>query len=268
MGDIPIQSQPAGNIPDPGNAAPVSALNQNHDSEERRDSFENTLPSASRGNYPSMQSFASQHQAPHGRREPFDMTSMGSSLPDISYQNYSSMPSQRYPGGTSVSQYAYQLQNVPQFASPPVINPSPTNIPYNMQYQSQYPGVYMTGQSQSPANLQAGLNTAHQYYQSQGFAGQHQQPGSQFFIQQGQYGTLGHMYPPISAAGTYSPRGAFAGDNRISPQQRSLENQGSASAGVSPGRSSSIGKQMSLFEALTMQFSQTQANILSSFQHQ
>jgi hypothetical protein len=196
--------------------------------------------SGSHGNYPHGQSFPAQQHGSQNQQEQFNMAPLGTALPDMSYMNYSNASSQRYPSGPSPSAHLYQLQNMPQLGGPASISTPATNIPYNVQYQAPYQGMYVPGQSQSNPNSQPGLNIGNQFYQGQAFMGQ--APMSPpYFVQPGQYGSQSQMYSTSPSLGQYGARGPFTGDNRALPQQRSGEHQlGNPTDGVQR-RSSTIG---------------------------
>jgi hypothetical protein len=170
------------------------------------------------------------------------MTSLGTVLPDISYQNYNNLPGHRYYSAPPHSPLLYQMQNIPQFTGSSAMSPSNTNLPYNIQYQNQYPSIYATGQTPSSPDFQSGMNATSQFYQCQGFIGQHQQPSSNFFVQPGQYTPRGQMYIGNTAAGQLGTRGSFTGDNRLVVQQRENDYVAGGYSGGSAVRPGSIGE--------------------------
>jgi hypothetical protein len=194
----------------------------------------------SQGNYPHGQSFPAQQHGSQSRQENFNMAPLGTALPDMSYMNYSNVSPQRYASGPSPSAHLYQLQNMPQLTGPASMNPPATNMPYNVQYQAPYQGMYVPAQNQSSANSQPGLNLGNQFYQGQAFMGQ--TPVSPYFIQPGQYGPQSQMYSTSPSMGQYGPRGSFTGDNRPPPQQHSGEHQPGSLIDGAQRRSSSIGE--------------------------
>jgi hypothetical protein len=194
--------------------------------------------SSSQGNYPHAQSVQMQQHGSQSRQEHLNMASLATALPDMSYLNYSNVSPQRYASGPSPSQHLYHLQSMPQLNGP--INQSATNLPYNVQYQAPYQGMYVPGQSPPTVNSQSGLNIGNQFYQGQPFMGQ--APVSPYFIQPGQYGPQGQMYTANPSMGQYGSRGSFTGDNRPLPQQRSGEYQPGTLIDGMQRRPSSIGK--------------------------
>jgi hypothetical protein len=242
MGDPPTGSLPLGDYSNPPSGPTVNVseplnLGTYEETEGNKGLHGNSPLSTSQGGHASMQSFPS-HQA---RQEHFNMTSLGTALPDISYQNYSNLPGHRYPSAPPHSPLLYQMQNVPQFTGSSAMSPPNTNLAYNFQYQNQYPGLYASGQTPPPPNLQAGMNATSQFYQGQGLIG-HQQPGSNFFVQQGQYASQGQVYAGHTAAGQFGTRGSFTGDDRLVVQQRGNDFVAGGYSGGSAGRSGSIGE--------------------------
>ncbi|KAH9221578.1 YT521-B-like domain-containing protein [Leptodontidium sp. 2 PMI_412] len=177
-----------------------------------------------------------------GQPDPFGLTSLSNSLPDVAYQNYNSanLPTQRYSTGPSPPPLMYQFQNVPQFAGQQTMGQPFQHMQYNMGYQQQYQGMYGPGQTQQAHNSQPTINSGSQFYQGHGFMGQQQQPMSPpFMVHTGQYGIQGQVYPVPSASGSFGARGGFMGENRQPGQARGSEYL-SSSAGGTPGRSSSM----------------------------
>ena len=207
---------------------------------ERSNGFQGSshLP-GSQGNFPQGQPFPSQHGS-QSYQEHFNMSSLGSALPDTSYLNYNNSSPQRYPPGPSPSAHLYQIPNMHQPGALASMNPPATNLPYNVQYQTPFQGIYVPGQNQPTANQQAGLNIGNQFYQGQAFMGH--PPVAPYFIQAGQYGAQSQMYSAHPQMGQYGSRGSFAGDNRSLPQQRTGELQVGTSIDGLQRRSSSIGK--------------------------
>jgi hypothetical protein len=191
-------------------------------------------------NYPNIQSFPTQQYGSQSRQDHFNMAALGTALPDMSYINYSNVSPQRYPSGPSPSPHVYQLQSIPQIGGPPSMSPPATNLSYNLPYQAQYQGMYVPGHSPPPAGSQSGLNTGSQFYQGQVFLAQ--QPGSPYFIPQGQYGPQNQMYSGSPSSAQYGSRAAFIGDNRLLPQQRGSNHQAGSPNDGAQGRSSSICK--------------------------
>jgi len=164
------------------------------------------------------------------------MNTLGNALPELSYQNYGNLPPQRFTPGSSPSTLGYQMQNVPQFAGSSPSGHSPSNMPYNYPYQPQFQATYASVHTPSPQHFQSGDGTGNQFYQTQEFMGQPQQPGSPFFVQPNQFMTQNPMYPGGGPAGQY---GGMVGQN----QQRG-SHYPVAGAGVGLiGHSSSIGEQ-------------------------
>lgn len=243
MGDTPGGPEPLGDGSNPPLGSRHSPSNPSpyDESETRRDGQSGSQSSTLQRNYPPMQRSSSHQSLTPGRQDSFNMASIGNAL-DSSYPTYSNIQPQRYPPGASPSAVLYQLPNAAYTGQPAMIPPA-QNLPYHVQYQSQYPAMYGHTQTPSSQNLQSGA----QFYQGQGFIGQPQQPRSPFFANPGQYATPSHLYPTSPAAGQYGGRGRFAGDFRLAGQQRSSEHLSAASGGTAattPGRSSSIGKRM------------------------
>ncbi|KAN0122353.1 YT521-B-like domain containing protein [Hyaloscypha variabilis] len=186
----------------------------------------------SQGNYSQGQLFSTQQHGSQSQQDHFNMGSLGTALPDMSYVNYGNASPQRYPSGPSHSAHLYQVQNGPVSMNPPA-----AHLPYNVQYQAPYQSMYVPGQNQTATNQQSGLNLGNQFYQGQAFLGH--AGAAPYFIQPGQYGAQ-QMYPAHPPMGQYGPRGSFTGDNRSLPQQRSGELQLGTSIDGIQRRSSSI----------------------------
>ena len=75
----------------------------------------------SQGNYPPGPPFPFQQHASQSRQGQFDMASLGTALPDVSYMNYGNASPQRFPSGPSPSAHLYQLPNMPW---PPQLDPT------------------------------------------------------------------------------------------------------------------------------------------------
>lgn len=180
-----------------------------------------------------------QQQFSQGQSDPFGLAALANSLPDATYQNYNNASAQRYSSGPSGSPMMYQYQNVPQFAGQQNMGQHFQSMPYG--YQPQYQGMYAPGQAQQSHGSQSTSNNASQFYQGQGFMGQSQQMSPPFIVQPGQYGLQGQLFP-VSSSGTYGGRGTYMGDMRQPGQMRGNEFLGGPPGGVTPGRSSSIGK--------------------------
>ncbi|KAH7364253.1 YT521-B-like domain-containing protein [Rhexocercosporidium sp. MPI-PUGE-AT-0058] len=176
-------------------------------------------------------------QFSQGQPDPFALTSLSNSLPDVAYQNYSNanVPSPRYSTGPSPSPLLYQFQNVPQFAGQQPMGQPFQNMQYNMGYPPQYQGMYGLGQTQQAHNSQPTLNSGSQFYQGQGFMGQQQSMSPPFMVHTGQYGIQAQAYPVSSTSGSFGARGSFMGEPRQPGQQLSQ-----LFGGGNPGRSSSI----------------------------
>ncbi|KAG0650857.1 Splicing factor [Hyphodiscus hymeniophilus] len=233
MGDTPPNRQLSGELTNApqGSRSTMSQSPGYSENDSRKAPQAPAAPSPQTG-YPPMQAYPQQQHGQHVRPENFNMAALGGALPDLSYQGYGHMPPQRYPQGPASPGILYQIQNVQQYTSPP--NISPSTATYNLPYQSQYPGVYATGNA-SP-HLQHG--TAGSQFYNQGFVSQHQQQGAPYLVQPNQYGGQNQMY--AGSPTQYGLRGSFSGDSRLAGQQRATEFL-SASTGGSVGRSSSIG---------------------------
>lgn len=167
------------------------------------------LPSAS-ANYPPSVAY-SQHPISHATPESFNMTTLGATLPDMSYQHYG----QRFPQSPGAPpHFMYQTQ----FANQGIMSPPPTASTFNPSYQTQY-GIYPNQQMQQQ-HMHMATNNA-QFYVSQGYMGQpQQQAGSQYYIQPGTFGQQGQNYTGNQMGLQYPQRGSFSGDNRPLSQQR------------------------------------------------
>ena len=252
MGDQPSRSQPVGDFSNPSqtSSANVSQLpnpglyDENEARTAQHGTFQSIPPQAG---YSPNQPYPIQQQASQSRQEHFGMSSLNSALPDVSYQNYNQLSTQRYPPSSSASALAYQTQNIAQFGNTPTMGQPAANIPYNMPYQAQFHGIYAPGHVPSPQQLQPAAASGTQFY-GQGYAGQGQQTGPPFFIQPSQYAPQGHMYSANPAVAQYGGRGGFVTGSRVTPQQRSNEYLGGGSS--APGRPSSIGKSPAPFKDL------------------
>jgi hypothetical protein len=187
--------------------------------------------------YPQAQSYSAQQHASQGRPDPFNLTSLGGALSDSSYQPLNS-PSPRKPSGQSPSPLVYQMQGMPQYAGPQAINPQLANAPYNLQYQSQFLGMYTPNQVQSAQHLQSGT-AGSQYFQGQAYMGQPQQAGSPFYVQPNPYGPQSQMYSGESPVAQYGMRSGFPGESRH--PQRGSEYPGTGFSSGAQGRSGSVG---------------------------
>lgn len=235
MGDVPSRSQKIGR---PQNMAQPSRQESQPPSidiyEDSEAPKEQSGP-RSHSNFSQSQPYLQQQYSSQTRPEFLNMNSLAATLPDLSYQNYGTLQhqTQRFASGPSSAGGVYQFPNVQQFTG---AQPLPTsgssqnsqyNLPYQGQYQTQFPGMYTQSHTPSPPHLQqAGSPTSNQFYQSQGFMGQqHQQhqQGSQYLVQPSQYSPHGHMYPTMPSAGQYGTRHGFSGDSRFQSQPRSNE---------------------------------------------
>jgi hypothetical protein len=244
MGDTPTSSQPIGNFSN----APQSRRTNFSQSSSQGLYGENyavrTVPQGfpsppPQTGYPPMQFYLNQQHVQHSASEAFNMNSLGTALPDPSYQGYGYVPPQRYSQGLASPGAMYQLQNAPQYTGA-LTGMNPSSVAYNIQYRNQYLGLYVSGHTQSAEHLQTGTAPGSQYYYGQGFAGQpQQQQVSPHLMHPSQYG------PPsrISAGSPpqYGMRSSFSGDSRLSGQQRTSEHlRGSPGSGLT-GRSTSNG---------------------------
>jgi hypothetical protein len=183
-----------------------------------------------------MQAYSSQQHIQYPRPEGFNMAALGNALPDLAYQGYGQVSSQRYPQSPASPGILYQLQNVPQYTGAPNISPSLAT--YNMTHPAQYQGMYGAGHAGSAQQLSSDTAAGNQFYHNQGFEGQQQQQGSPYLMQPSQYASQGQIYG--GSPSQYGMRSSFSGDSRLPGQQRPNEYL-VASAGGSNGRSGSIG---------------------------
>ncbi|QSZ35342.1 hypothetical protein DSL72_008212 [Monilinia vaccinii-corymbosi] len=150
----------------------------------------------------------------HATLESFNMTTLGASLPDMSYQSYG----QRFPQSPSAPQpFMYQMQ----FANQGILSP-PSTVPssYATPYQTQY-GVYSSSQQMQQQHMHMAANNP-QFYMGQGYMGQPQlqQTGSHHYIQPGGFGQQGQIYTGNPTGVPYPQRGSFSSDNRPMSQHR------------------------------------------------
>ena len=239
MGDTSTP-QPLGdftNVPQgtQSNASQPSSQGPYSENETRRGPQPLSAQSSQIG-YPQMQPYSSQQHIQHPRPEDFNMAALGNALPDLAYQGYGQVSSQRYPQGPASPGMLYQLQNVPQYAGAP--NISPSSATYNMTYPAQYQGMYGAGHAGSTQHLSSGTVAGNPFYHNQGFVGQQQQQGSQYILQPSQYAPQGQIYG--GSPSQYGMRSTFSGDSRLPRQQRPNEYL-VASAGGLNERSGSIG---------------------------
>jgi hypothetical protein len=195
-------------------------------------------------NFFNTQPFPAQHTQqnnPQGRQYPFNMASLGSALPDMSFQNYGSSLTQRYTAGQTGPQHLYQMQS-PPISSPSGMSSQTANMPYTVQYTGQYP-MYAPGQNSSGQNMGTAGVVGNQFYQDPGHMGQQQ--GSPFFAVPGQYGhgPQMQMYAGNPLPTQFGQRVAYQGDGRSTTQQRSTDSPGTGPGGA--GRSGSIGEHIS-----------------------
>lgn len=168
--------------------------------------------------------YGQHQQPPQTRPESFNLGSLNTALPELSYQSYGHLP-QRYAPAPVPSGSVYQMHNNPQYTGFHV--PNPTNVPY--PYPAQYQGVYLASSSGPQAAI--GKQPYHQ-----GFMQQQQPFGSPYYMQPSQYGHQSQTYPGIAQYGVRSNR---PGEGRIPLQQRANEYLGAGPSGAGPGRSSS-----------------------------
>ncbi|CAD6441416.1 4ae0da81-dcda-412f-a481-07960a0d47e7 [Sclerotinia trifoliorum] len=168
------------------------------------------LPSTS-SNYPPSVAY-SQLPMSHATPESFNMTALGATLPDMSYQHFG----QRFPQSPGAPpHFMYQTQ----FANQGIMSPPPTAATYNAPYQTQY-GIYPSNQQMQQQHMHMAPNNA-QFYVGQGYMGQpQQQAGSQYYIQPGTFGQQGQNYTGNQMGSQYPQRGSFSGDSRPFSQQR------------------------------------------------
>jgi hypothetical protein len=240
MGDTSSTPQPPGdftNVPQGtrSNGSQPSSQGPYSENETRRGPQPLSAQSSQIG-YPQMQAYSSQQHIQYPRPEIFNMAAIGNALPDLAYQGYGQVSSQRYPQSPASPGVLYQLQNVPQYTGAPNISPSPAT--YNMTHPAQYQGMYGAGHAGSAQQLSSGTAAGNQFYHNQGFEGQQQQQGSPYLVQPSQYASQGQIYG--GSPSQYGMRSSFSGDSRLPGQQRPNEYL-VASAGGSNGRSGSIG---------------------------
>lgn len=245
MTDTPAGSQPDGNLPDSSQGSrqnvPQLSTPISYDGSEVRRGYPGVSQSNTpQGSFPTVPSFTQQQNPSPGRQDPFSMTSLGSALPEM-FQGYSSMPSQRYSVSHSTSLPHYHQPNA-QFVGPAGMTPPSGSMPYNIQYQPQYQGMYAPAHSQAPTNLGAGAVMGSQFYQGQPYINPSQQSGSSFYVQPSQYGVQNQMFASNASTGQYGVRGGFVVDPRLANQQRGSEYLGGPSGGGNAGRAGSIGK--------------------------
>lgn len=204
------------------------------------------MAATSQSNFHQSQSYPQQQYPSQTRADSYNMNTLTTALPDLSYQNYDHLQPQRYASGPSPSGLAYQLPNVQQYASAQNLAPSGSShypMPYQGHFQGQFPGLYAQAHSPSPPHLQhTGSVASNHFYNNQGFMGQQQQQGSPYYVQPGQYSPQAQMYPAIPSPGQYGARNSFSGDTRFQTQQRTNESLGVNYSGGAIGRSSSIGE--------------------------
>lgn len=209
------------------------------DNEARRGQSGTPLES----NIPLSQLYQQQQFSSNTRAGSFAMNSLTTTLPDLSYQNYNQLQTQRFVSAPSSSGLVYQMPNVQQFPSAQALGPSGNtqyNMPYQGQFQGHFSGLYAQGHSPTPPHLHhTGSATSNQFYLNQGFMGQQQQQSSPYLMQPGQYSPQGQMYPPVPSPGQYGARNSFSEDTRFQIQ-RPNESLGLNYSGGGTGRSSSI----------------------------
>lgn len=267
MTDTTGGSQPVGDLPNssqgPRQNVPQLATAVAYDSSEVRRGYQGPAQSnVFQGSYQSVPSFPPQQNPSPGRQDSFGMTSLGSALPEV-FQGYGNMPSQRYSGNHPASAHQFHPQ-VTQFTATPGMTSPTATMPYNVQYQSQYQGMYAQNQHQSPPNPGAALGMGNQFYQGQSYIGPPQQTGPPYFVQSNQFGAQNPMFMANHSPGHYGIGRGFVADNRFS-QQRSSEYLDGHSGAVGPGRSSSIGKSS---KTMITQRSYSYGYSLTEIQHQ
>lgn len=262
MGDTPLGSQPTFRPSDMEH----STKTDSSQSTATGNFEESESPRPQHGSYSQLpysqpQSYShQQYAAPTTREDSFNMSPLGSTLPDISYQNY--IPSQRY--GPASSSTLYQVPSGQQYTGTQAVH-QPGSIHY-MPYQGQYQTIYNQGTSPS-AHLQTGHpGVSNQFYHNQSFIGQPQP--SPYFMPPSQYTHQNQMLSP-SAIAQYASRSGYSGEphfqgqgqerNQVQGQQRGNEYQGVGFpiGGVAGGaRNSSIGQYLTFlyFEELNPDF--------------
>ncbi|KAE8452120.1 hypothetical protein EG329_001587 [Mollisiaceae sp. DMI_Dod_QoI] len=241
MTDTPGGSQPVGDLPNSSQGTRPNVSNlataASYDGSEARRGYHGPSPSNTpQGSFPTVHSFPPQSNASPGRQDPFSMTTLGSALPET-FQSYGNMSSQRYSSSQSASPLQYQPPGA-QFTLPAGMTSQSPTAPYNMQYQSQYQGMYAPSHSQSPPNLGLAAGMGGQFYQGQTYMSPPQQPGSSFFVQPGQYSVQNQIFQSNAPAGQYGIRGGFGVDPRLTSQQRGMEYLGGPPVGANPASSS------------------------------
>lgn len=179
-------------------------------------------------NYPQYSTFPSQQHASQHRPDAFNMTNIGGALPDLQYQNYNMQQHRQLPGQPP----SYPMQSMAQFPTSQATNPSMIGytIPYQGQFNAMYPANHASSQQ-----MQAPTNNS-QFFSSQGYAGQSQQPGAPYYLQSSQYGPQSHMYSTPSPQ--YALKNPYSSESRQQPQQ-AIDHLSTSASGA--GRSSSIG---------------------------
>lgn len=180
-------------------------------------------------NFPQYSAFPSQQHAPQHRPDAFNMNNIGGALPDVQYQNYNMIQQRQMPGHSP----SYPIQSMAQFPTSQASNPS--MIAYTIPYQGQFNTMYPANHAPSSHQMQGPTNNS-QFFQSQGYTGQSQQPGAPYYIQSNQYGPQGHMYPAPSPQ--YALKNPYSSEVRQQSQQGSDHLRTSVSGA---GRSNSIG---------------------------
>jgi hypothetical protein len=209
MGDIPSESQPL------GDAKRAASIAGNYGGRPLKSAFygvgdaqnitHGTVDYQSMPmSYPNMYPYPVQVQ-----QETFNMNTLGLALPD-QYQVYTSPP-QRLHGGSSLLPHQHQMNH--HFGNPANLSQEMQNPPYNMQYQTQYQGIYSPGHNQAILGNAPGANISNSYFQGQQFMAQPHQQTPTYLVQAAQYRGHSQTYTSHKLLNQPSVKGAYPGEN-------------------------------------------------------
>jgi hypothetical protein len=166
------------------------------------------------------QQYGPQYQPLQTRPDSFNLSQLGTALPDPSYQNYGQMP-QRFPSAAGPSGLVYSTQNNSHYAAPQAMSPTTAQYPYQAQFQ----GAYIA------ANQQPVVGMGNQFYHP-GYIGRQQHHGATYISQPSQFPLHNQAYPVIQQPASWGPRGSVSEESRtILPQRLGGGQAGSDSIG-------------------------------------
>ncbi|KAF4630656.1 hypothetical protein G7Y89_g7482 [Cudoniella acicularis] len=234
MGDTPLGALPDGKVSgDQQSYRQSSKQSSTIDTPsefESRNAPQGKLQSnVSPSSYPNPQQYPIQQHASQLRPESFNLGALAGALPEMSYQNYGSLPQQRHTSGYAPSGPVYQMPNIPQYGGSQTLSPAIANSQYNMPYQGLQ-GVYAQNNILSP-QLPPSVPTGSHFFQGQGYVAQ--QTGSPYYMQFPPHGPQSHPYVATSPVLNYGMRSNYSGEARLSVSQPRSDYLGAPGTGTS-----------------------------------